>query len=65
MHIVECHGIPFLERKNAGVTDWGLSAWTEQAYEACHHDFAEESARTPVSPEHSEYGQKKFEAVVR
>ena len=63
VHVVEAHLATFLARKNT--PGFGLAAWTEQAFESCHHDFKVEWEKFSVSPDHPEYEQRLLEAVIR
>ena len=56
VHVVEAHLATFLARKNT--PGFGLAAWTEQAFESCHHDFKVEWEKFSVSPDHPEYEQR-------
>ena len=66
VHVVEAHLVTYLARRNAvGGTSLGLGAWTEQAFESCHHDFKVEWEKVSVSPDHPEYELRLLEAVIR
>ena len=66
VHTVEAHVVTYLARRNAaGGTSLGLGAWTEQAFESCHHDFRVEWEKVSVSPDHPEYEMRLLEAVIR
>ena len=63
VHLIESHICQFLERKN--VAGAGLGMWSEQSFEAAHHDFKVEWQRTCVSVENENFGEHIFDALVR
>ena len=60
VHMVMHHLTDFFELKGE---EHGLSYWTEQAFEAVHHDFKVIWERYKVSPDHPEYGARLLRAV--
>ena len=62
VHIVETHVAEFLKLKGERA---GLGFWSEQAMEAGHHDFKIEWEKVKVSRNHTEYGERLFQTVVR
>ena len=62
VHLVEDHVVQFIERRHPGL---GLGAYTEQSFEAAHHDFKVEWERTKVPLDHSEHGPRYLDTVVR
>ena len=42
----------------------GLGFWSEQSFEACHHEFDEFWKKRNVGPDHALYGEKLLEAVL-
>ena len=63
VHLIESHICQFLERKN--VPGAGLGMWSEQSFEAAHHDFKVEWQRTCVSVENENFREHIFDALVR
>ena len=62
-HIVETHIVQYLDRRGDGTK--GLGYWSEQAMESAHHDFREFWSLTSVSPDHPDFAERLFSAVIR
>ena len=65
VHIVFQHIEEFLSMKSTSQERKGLGYWSEQAFEAMHHDVKVESAGLIVSETHPEYAQKLKQFIVR
>ena len=61
-HMVEQHVQESIEMKHP---DRGLGAYTEQAFESCHHHFKEEWAHSKVNINHPDHSQKMMDSVIR
>ena len=65
VHIVFQHITEFLAMRSTLEEKKGLGYWSEQAFEAMHHDVKVESAGLLVSDTHPEYAQKLKQFIVR
>ena len=61
-HLVEQHLVEYLERHGDG--SQGLGVWSEQGFEAIHHDFKEFNQCYKVSLDHKDYGDKFLETMI-
>ena len=61
VHILIHHLEDFFNQKGKNK---GLSYWTEQAFEAVHHDFKDIWARYKVNSDHPDYGKQLKSAIV-
>ena len=65
VHIVFQHIMEFLAMSLTPEEKKGLGYWSEQAFEAMHHDIKVESAGLLVSDTHPEFAQKVKHFIVR
>ncbi len=63
INIVEHHLIDFFSQMDE--TDHGLGWYSEQSFEAMHHDMKEEWNRVKIcDPDHPDFGLKLYNFVV-
>ena len=66
-HLVESHLQEFLERRWAQNPDYkgfGLGYWSEQQFEAVHHNFTDSWDRFKVGKDHEGYGDALLNCIM-